>query len=209
MSAWGDFRGTRLMQFAVGFTGAILKSVGSKLQLRNAEDTAFADLVVQDLELGGGDTIFQSGAPGTPITFTLPDTTGSPGQAIVTDGTGLLSFQTVAGGSDKLVVDTTSLAFGSAATVAMFTLPANAEILEVRAIVGTAFDTASTMSVGIAGDVSKYVPSNALNLQAAGAYHIYPNLASVGTAEDLIITYASASATVGAARILVSYVIPS
>jgi hypothetical protein len=209
MSAWFDTVGTRLTEFAIGFSGAVLKSVGAKLQIRNSGDTAFADLVARDIELGGGDTVLQSGAPGTPVTFTLPDTTGSPGHALVTDGTGLLSFQPIAGGTDKLVVDTTSLAFGSAATVAMFSLPANAEILEIRVIVDTAFNTAATMSVGLAGDVSKYAPATALNLQSANAYHIYPNLPPVGGAEDLIITYASAGATAGAARILVSYVIPS
>lgn len=206
MSFWSDLVGIIGSSLKLGFQGITLKSSSGKLQVRNTEDSAAASVVVSVLELGGGNTILRSGGSGD---ITLPSGAGSPNQAVVTDGAGNWSYAAVAGGNDKAIVDTTTLSFGSAATVAMFTLPATAVIQEVRTIVGTVFNGASSMSIGISGQLSKYVPSSAVDLTTTGTYVFHPDLDGSGSSENLIVTYSVGGATAGAARILVTYVIPS
>lgn len=207
MSIWADLTGTISNYLRLGFEGVRLKSSSGKLQVRNSGDTAGAAIVVTNLELGNGDTVLQSGGSG--ITFILPSSVGSPNQALVTDGSGGLSFATIAGGNDKAIRDTTSLVFGSSSPVAMFTLPANAVIDWAKVIVDTAFDGTPTMSVGVTGNLSKYVASTQVDLTLDDSFLVYPDLAASGSSEDLIITYSAGGATVGAARVLVSYSIPS
>lgn len=207
MNVWGDFVGTTYNYFRLGLNGIRLKFSSGKLLVRNSDDTAGAPVVVTTLELGNGGTVLQSG--GTGVTLTLPANTGSPNQALVTDGSGGLSFATVAGGTDKAIRDTTSLAFGSSSPVAMFTLPANAVIDWVKVVVDTAFNGTPTMSVGIIGNLSKYVASTKVDLTLGDSFLIHPDLPSSGSSEDLIITYAAGGATAGSARVLVSYSIPS
>ena len=207
MSIFSDLLGSLGTTFRVGLSGVTLKSNSGKLEVRNTGDTANAAAVVTTLELGSGDTVLASG--GSVGTITFPSGTGSPNQALVTDGAGTLSFATVAGGNDKPVVDTTSLAFGSSSPVTCFTLPANAVVMEVKTVVDTAFDGTPTMSVGLTGALSKYVASTQVDLNTTGSYAVYPDLAPVGVTEDLIITYAAGGATAGAARVLISYVTPS
>jgi hypothetical protein len=76
--------------------------------------------------------------------------------------------------------------------------------------VDTSFDTPATVSIGITGTVSKYGPTSAWDLQAAAktSFGYKPNEPAAG-AESMIATYSAAGATVGAARILTTYVIPS
>lgn len=207
MTIWADFVGTINSYLRLGLQGVRLKSSSGKLQIRNSDDTAGASIVVTNLELGGGNTILQSGGSG--VTLTFPANTGSPNQALVTDGSGVLSFSTLAGGDDKAVRDTTSLVFGSSSPVAMFTLPANAVIDWVKVIVDTAFNGSPTMSVGITGSLSKYIASTQVDLTLANSYLLHPDIPASVSSENLIITYAASGATVGAARVLVSYSIPS
>ena len=67
------------------------------------------------------------------------------------------------------------------------------------------------MSIGISGTTSKYMGSTQVDLTAAAAtvFEVEPGLAAVGATENLIATYSAGSASAGAARILVDYVIPS
>ena len=51
-----------------------------------------------------------------------------------------LQWTTIAGGAEKLVVDTTSLAFGTSSPVAMYTAPANAVHTLFQVIIDTAFN---------------------------------------------------------------------
>ena len=94
---------------------------------------------------------------------------GAPNQALVDDGsgTGKLAWATMAAGSDKVVTDTTSFAFGAGATINMYNHPANAVVERVRVIVDTPFNGTPSLSVGIAGTTSKYLGSGQVDLTAA------------------------------------------
>ena len=130
---------------------------------------------------------------------------------MVTDGVGNLSFAAIAAGNDKIVTDTTTLAFGSTSPAAMFALPANAVVQSVTVVIDTAFNGTPSLSAGIAGTVSKYLSATQVDLTqpATTVFEIEPGLASVGAIESLIATYAAGGATAGSARLQVAYSIPS
>ena len=125
-------------------------------------------------------------------------------------GTITLEWTTVAGGTDKVVCDTTSLAFGATSPVAMFTLPANAVVKKVQVIIDTSFNGTPSLSIGISGTTSKYMGSGQVDLTAAAGtiFEVDPGQVANGSTENLIATYSAGSASAGAARILVDYVIP-
>lgn len=225
-----DLAGTALSYFKIGLTATAvrLKNVSGVLTVRNAGDSADANLVAGKLSASGDSIEINSDSAGAgddwkmtlarastgmtaDVTLTLPVDDGSPSQVLATDGSGNLSWATVAGGSDKPVVDTTTVAFGSSSPVTMFTKPSNAVSMLVRVVVDEAFDGAApTVSVGIVGNTSKFVPSTAVDLKTVGIYEYdCSDVATVGTTEDLIATLNADSSAAGSARILFAYVIPS
>lgn len=228
MSKFSDILGSIANSFRIGLSGVTVKSSSGNLLVRNTADSADAPIVTSLLNVSGDSLVINSDAANTgadrsitlarpntgmsaSYTLTLPTSIGSPGQVLATDGSsGVLSW-TTAGGSnnDRVTVDTTNLAFGSTTTVSMFTLPANAVVRVVRVLVDTAFNGTPSLSIGISGNTSKYVASNQVALGTVAEYEIYPGLASNGSSEALIATYSAGSASAGAARIEVDYVIPA
>lgn len=225
-----DVLGTTYNKLQLGIDTAALniKAVSNKVRARNKADSADAPLVGsviaasgdflelnEDAAGSGADYKMTLARPATgmsaAVTLTFPATAGTAAQALTTDGSGVLNWTTIAAGTDKVVTDTTSLAFGSTSPTSMFTLPANAVISEVAVIIDTAFNGTPSLSVGITGTLSKYLSSTQVDLTqpATTTFEIQPGMASVGTTEALIFTYAAGGASAGAARILVSYSIPS
>jgi hypothetical protein len=213
---------TSKFQLDAAAAGVQLKNLAGNLNVRDALDAADATVTAAEF-LASGDTglVINSNSAGTGAdwkvslarpttgmtadwTLTLPPNAGSPNQVLLTNGSGVTTWVDAASGATD-ITDTTSFAFGSAATVAMFTLPANAIILSMAVIVDTAFDGTPTASVGIAGNASKYMGAGDMNLAIAAGWNVWPNLPSVGTSEALEIAFSSGSATVGAARVVVNY----
>lgn len=232
MSVYKNIAGTTENKFQVGIGGPQVKNSSGTVEARNAADAAYAAVAASLFKTYGNDFELNSGAAGAGadwkmvlrrpstgqtenLTVVFPAGSPSPAQALVVDtftaGVITLQWQTMAAGNDKPVVDTTSIAFGSTSPVAMFTLPANAVVLSVRVIIDTAFDGTPSLSVGIAGTLSKYLPSTAVDLKAVATtvFEFEPGLPATGSSESLIATYAAGGAAAGAGRILVTYVIPS
>lgn len=236
MGVFKDLLGTTASYFRIGLAGPRLKANGANLELRNANDSAAVNLLVATLNAAGINTtadeivLNSDGASGADRKFTLrrpptgmsadivvvfPGADPSPGQALTVasfaGGVITLQYSTVAGGTDKVITDTTTLGFGASSPLAMFTLPANAIVTSVKAVVDTAFNGTPSLSVGISGTTSKYMGAGQVDLTAAAGtvFEVDPGLASVGSTENLIATYAAGSASAGSARILVDYVIPS
>jgi hypothetical protein len=227
VSIWSDLLGTTKAFFRIGFTGPRLKDSAGSLVIRNPGDTADAQLTASKVNVSGDVLEINSDAANTgadykvtlqrpaagmtaAYTLTLPVDDGTPGQILATDGNGVLSWQ--AAGNTLLCnkLDTTSIAFGSAGTIAMFTTGAGDIVDHIDIIIDTPFNGAPTLSGGVAGTTSKYFAANQIDLsQPAGAqFSIYPALGAQG-AEALIATYAAGGATAGAARIIVSYATPA
>ncbi len=227
MSTWMKIIGTQTGQFVLGLLGVRLKNNAGNLDVRNNADSAYADvtankynatgdtgLVINSDAAGSGDdwklTINRAATGMTAdVTLTLPVDDGTAGQVLQTDGSGVLSWTTV-NTAATLTTDTTSFAFGSAATVSMFTLPANAVVDSVKVIVDTAFDGTPTLSVGVnGGSASQYVASGDTLLTVADRYDIpYQGVAN-GSTEALELYYAAGGATVGAGRVIVTYSVPA
>lgn len=230
-----DLIGTFSNLLQIGKGGFKLKNVAGVAQVRNAADAAFADMVVAALTAAGinvqADNItINSDAAGAgadwklilarsatgmthDITVVFPPGDPAVGQALTVASFAAnvvtLQYTTVAAGTDKAVVDTTSLAFGTASPIAMLTIPVGAVVQKVQVIVDTVFNTAATLSVGVAGTTSKYMGTGDVDLQTAGSYDVTPVAIALGVTENIIATYAAAGAASGAGRILVTYVIPS
>lgn len=231
-SGFRDLLGTTLTKFQIGLgaAGLALKVASGKFRARNVADNADAPIVGsvvaasgdsmqinEDAAGSGADWAYNINRPAAGMTaagtFTLPPNGGTNGFALMTDGTGVTTWQAVAGGNDKPVTDTTALVFGSTSPVSNFTLPANALVLDVTVVIDTPFTggTGASASVGIAGTTAKYMGSGSLDLGAAAgtSFSVTPNQIPVGSTEAIITTYTSGSATAGAARVLTTYVIPS
>ena len=225
-----DLLGTSYGKLQVGIDAAALnlKAVAGKFRARNKADSADVPVVGSVIAASGDFLELNEDAVGAAAdwkytlarpaagmtanrTIVLPPDAGTPGFAVVTDGAGNWSYVAVAAGNDKIITDTTTLAFGSVSPLAMFNLPATAVIDEVKVVIDTPFNGTPSLSIGIAGTVSKYLSATQVDLtQAAGtSCEVDPALASAAGIEAMIATYAAGGATAGSARLLVSYSIPS
>ena len=232
MSEWRDLFGTVLDYLRIGYAGPRLKNASGTLEIRNAADAAYAAIKASLVSATGEDIELNADAAGSgadwKMTFRRPSTgmthdlvvvwpagDPAPNQAVtVASLVGdviTLQYTTIAAGNDKIVVDTTTLAFGDSSPKAMFTLPANAVVREVRFIIDTAFNGTPQVSVGITGTTSKYVATSLVDLTqpAETVIVVTPGKAAVGSTEAIIATYSAGGASAGSARIEVAYAIPS
>lgn len=230
MGRFIDLLGTSLdkLQVGIGATAVSIKQVAGKLRARNKADSADVAVVGsviaasgdflelnEDATSAGADWKLTLARPATGMTaartITLPGEAPTAGFALITDAAGQLSFSAIAAGSDKIITDTTTLAFGSTSPLSMFNLPANAVVHGISVVIDTAFNGTPSLSIGIAGTVSKYLGSTSVDLTQAAttSFDVEPALASVGSIEAVIATYAAGGATAGSARLLVAYSIPS
>jgi hypothetical protein len=232
MGVFRDLVGIVGSTLQIGIGGFKLKNSSGTAQIRNAADSAYATIAAalhatygDDFELNSGATAagadwkmtFRRPSTGMTHALTIVYPSGDPavGQALTVASFAAnvitLQWTTIASGTEKIVVDTTNLAFGTTSPLALFTMPANAVVRSVKVILDTAFNGTPTLSIGITGTTSKYMGSTQVDLTAAATtvFEVDPGLASVGTTEPLIATYTAGSASAGAARIEISYCIPS
>lgn len=231
MSIFMDLKGTSKESFQIQKGGPRFKNNAGVLEAKNSADSAYVDFVAlilraagnsivwnEDATLAGADWKLTISRPTSGMTqsldFTMPPDYGTNGYVLQTNGSGVLTW--VAQSSppsvtQKITVDTTTLAFGDSSPVAMFTLPANAVVHKVKVIVDTAFDGTPTVSVGITGTPAKYGATADFDLTsgAGDRWESNPNQIPVGTTEAIIATYVAGGATVGSARLEVDYSIPA
>jgi hypothetical protein len=223
---FSDLLGTTKSYFKLGLAGVRLTNNSGNLEVKNNAGNADAEITASAVNLSGETLTFNSDAaasgadwkitvsrPASGMTanvaLTLPIDDGTPGQVLATDGSGVLSWASAASTSLCDKVDTTSLAFGSAATVSLFSTGAADVINKLQVVVDTPFNgTAPTVSIGVAGTVSKYSAVTDVDLKTAGVYEINPGLPAAGI-EALIATYAADTSSAGAARILIFYASPA
>jgi hypothetical protein len=228
MGIFSDLLGTLRSSFKIGITGVRLKNSTGNLVVRNSGDSADAEVTASKLSVSGEVIDLNSDAAGSgadwkytlqrptsgmsaAVVLTLPVDDGTPNQALVTDGNGVLSFADAGstGSSDK--IDSTSLAFGTSSPLAMFTTGAADVVDSIEVVVDTTFTGGTpSLSIGVSGTASKYMSATDIDLTAAAGtvFVVHPGLGAQG-AESLIATYAANSASAGAARILVHYATPS
>ena len=225
MSKFSDLLGTSLSYFRIGLTGPRIKNNSGTIEAKNAADNGFVGVKASTLQATGNTIELNANAAATgtdykytiarpntgmssAVTVTFPATTGSAGQVLQTDGTGILSYVSAGSTASCQTTDTTSIAFGSTSPITMFTLPINAVVNNVRVIVDTAFSGTPSLSIGITGTTSKYMAANQMDLAVIGVYEAYPGLAALGTTDAIIATYSAGAAAAGAGRIEIDYSVP-
>lgn len=232
MARWMDLVGTTIGKIKLGIGGPQVKGVSGDVAARNAADAAYAAMRMSLVKVFGDDIQLNAGSAGSgadwmmtirrpstgmthDLTVVMPSADPAPGQVLtVVSFTGnvvALGYVTIAAGADKTVVDVTNLAFGDSSPITMFSKPNGAQVELVKVVLDTPFDGTPTLSVGISGQTSKYLPTTAVDLTdtlANVSFEHSANLPPSG-AEALIATYAASGATAGAARILVFYENPS
>lgn len=231
MGLWQNLFGTVNSYFKLGLSGVRLKNSGGNLLVRNTGDSADAEVTASKANISGDDLVLNSDAAGSgndwahtlrrntsataALVLVTPPAKGTDGHVLrqkAGTSSGVLELELAAAGTTDqcCTVDTTSLAFGSSSPVTMFTLPANAVVEKVQIVVDTAFDgTAPTVSIGVSGTTSKYMPATAVDLKTTGEYEYHPGLTADGGTNAIIATYSADSSSAGAARILVHYSVPA
>lgn len=228
MGLFADLLGTLSATFQIGKAGVKLKNNSAVLEVKAADGTTDAPVTASKINVSGDAIDLNSDAAGSAadwkytlqrpasgmseaVTLTLPVNNGTASQVLQTDGDGVLSWAS-AGVTDALDhVDTTTLAFDTSSPEALFTKPANALITKVQVIIDTPFNgTAPTLSIGIAGTVSKYMATTQVDLKgtATDVYEVCPGLPA-SAEESLIATYSADSSSAGSARILIYYTTPA
>lgn len=196
-------------------SGLRLKNVGNtSIDIRNNADTQFANTRMQQLALlrqtgTNSVTLAIASEPGASITYNLPVADGTNNQVLATNGSGQLQWTSVATASGQVLSDDTVLTFGSPSTVAMFTPPANCTIRRVTVDINTAFNGSPTMSVGVAGDTTRYMAATENDLTQAVTFETAPMYQEDGSPDAIIITYAAGGATQGSALVTVDYSNPA
>lgn len=228
MGIFSDLLGTLRATFKIGGTSGVnLKNSSGNLLVRNAADSADAQLTASKVNVSGDALEINSDAAGAgadwkytlqrpasgmaaAVTLTLPPDDGSPGQVLQTDGSGNLTFVSAGSTASSEKIDTTALAFGASSPVAMFSTGAGDIISMIEVIIDTPFNGTPSLSVGITGTTSKYLSATDVDLTAAAGtvFRVHPGLDAAGV-EALIATYAAGGASAGAARINVHYATPS
>jgi hypothetical protein len=191
---------------------AALKASSSLITARNAADSADADFASRKHFLNGttsGSVALKAGATVTTYELALPLAQGAAGTTLQNDGTGALTWQTIATGTSQLKAEEEVIAFNSSTPVTIFTFPANARILKVTVDVETVFNaTGPSLSVGVSGTTSKYFGATDVDLATLGLY-VVDCTEEETTALAVIVTFAQGtSGTTGSARVTVHYVNP-
>ena len=230
MAWYNDLAGTSNASFLVG-TANIWKAITGGFAARNLADTLDAKIQVSTLEASNDSILINYDATSAGNDWTLslarnplqvaalilqtPPSKGTDGHVLrqkAGTAAGVLELELAAAGttSQCISVDTTSLAFGTVSPLTLFSTPSGAVISKIEVVIDTAFNGTPTLTIGVTGTTSKYMASaqNTLTRPAGDGFETNPKLPSTA-GEALIATYSAGAASVGSARILVHYSVPS
>lgn len=227
MAVFMDIKGTSQSTFQLGKGGPKLKNSAGIFQARNAADSAFVDIVgailkaasdsIQlnsDATSAGADWVMTLARPASgmtaAVTYTLPAAPVN-GYVLSTDGSGGLSWVAPASTANASSADSTSFVFSDSSPISLFTLPANAIIDRIQIIIDTPFDDAATITVQGTTSSRTYALAVESDLQgsARDVYTVHPGFEATVASDVLQATLTPASATAGAGRVVVYYVIPT
>lgn len=212
MGIISDLLGTFSTYFRVGKSGFRLTNAAGTCNVENAGGTAKAPLGAHTVNLHGANATYKVSltAPsglGEDVDFVMPDNDGSPGQVVVTDGSGNLSFAD--GISNGELCQEESFTQGASSPVTIFTPPVNAVIscVQIEISVAAAGGT-PTVSVGISGDADRDMDEDHSDLLTAGIYEVSP-MTAVGESPGAVILTISADGQTFTGKVRVWYVVPA
>lgn len=192
-----------------------IKNDSNVIRARNAADTAnvpFTASVIAAVAADGKRGGFKVAEGMSADTdYELPAADGSSGQALVTNASKVLSWATVATGSNAVKTQIETIGYGTSSPVTIFTPPANGRIETVIVKVTEAFNgTSPSMSVGVSGTPAKYMGATDILLATVGVYEVSPLYTEDGTPDAVIVTFvAGEGASTGSCEVSVTYSNPS
>ena len=115
------------------------------------------------------------------------------------------------GAANSVLTVTTTLVPATVSPVALIALPVGTVVDKIKVAVDTPFDgTGATLTVGKSGLVDKYIDVTENDLYTSGSYEAdHANVAISGSSENVIVTFSAGTASVGSARVLLYYTIPT
>jgi hypothetical protein len=175
-----------------GSGGFSLKNNGGTAQIRNSDDSAFADLHSKQVKVLGpnvanGITLSAPSGMGAGVIYVLPGTDGATGQVLQTNGAGTLAWANVATGADI----TENLDFDESTTspATIFAPPADARLKEFRIEVGIPAGGGSpTIQIGTSSTPNLYVDTDEIDLKTGAIYIINVDEELGATPDDIILT---------------------
>lgn len=210
-----DLAGTLNSWFRIA--GIRLKNVtDTVLQIRNKADTEYRDVGVRSVDLrrttGTNKVGLSIGSePAADIDYKFPVAYGSSGQVLADDGTGQLSWQTVATAQNTVKAQQETILHNSGSSVVIFTPPDGATIRAVLVEVEVAFNGAGVqLSVGNDTVQTLYMGTNQNELDVAGRIFEVAPMEEVGVTPEAVKVFftAGTGASAGTARVTVEYSLP-
>jgi surface protein len=116
--SWSKIAGTQLGKFILGLTGVTLKNNNGNLEVRNNDDSEYADVSAKNVTISNNDvgykvTLSVSTATQLDYSLTLPINSGSPNEVLTTDGSGNLSWTAGGGGTGTVITGVSSISGGT------------------------------------------------------------------------------------------------
>ena len=184
-----------IVQFG-GFAGFQLKNASAVMQVRNADDSGWSDIELQQLLLHGPNATFKA-------TVTIPTLTGDVTITLPVGPGGSPGF------SGMHVSKIVSFSQASSSPLTLDSAPPpNATLDSVRVVVDTAASGGSpTITVGVSGTPALYQATTDNNLREVGQYLTDPFTALGATPAAIIATIVTSSQTF-AGRIELRYILP-
>ncbi len=231
--AFSDIVGSIQGFFQLGIGGNRVKNTNVGVAIRNAGDTADAQLTTAQLNNSGNGIVLNSAATQTGanwlynllrptagmtsnLTITLPANAPTVGSSLVAiDTAGTLAFQNLV--LDRPEDKVYALNYNSSSPVTLFALPAGAIVKNVTIFVDTPFSgfttgSPPTVQIGTSGNPGLFITTSQNDLTDAAVAKSYitnPNVVANVANQNLIATYVANGATAGAARILIEFSTPS
>ena len=216
--------GTTQASFVVGgpVNGITLKLTSGALEVMNASassDTSVTASLIDlsastnQIVLGSANThplTLSSGTPTATWTLTLPVSSGTSGYVLSTDGTGITSWVAAASTAPALKNFITTVPYNGSSPIAIDTLPGGCVIDHVVVINDTAWtDPTATLSVGITGNVSKYVGTSDNYLSFTDRFNVDSSNPADASPETINVYFNAGTSSAGSTRVEVWYFTPT
>jgi len=227
MGLFTDLWGTLKSTFQIELNGVKLKNNSANLEVMAADGTTPAGVTASKVSITGEILEINSDAAGADadwkytvqrpaagmtaaVTLTLPPDDGSANQVLQTDGSGVLTWASAASTSSSVKCDTTTVAFDGGTPVALVTLPANSIVHQIEVVIDTPYNgLAPTLSVGVAGTVSKFMGTTEVNLKGTAKDRYASHPGEAAGADEIIATLVPSTADTGSVRVLVFHSVPA
>ena len=211
-----DLAGTLLNSFRIGLNRLI--SAAGVITARNKDDTEDVAVRAREFHIRDPNSgfVYRVTVPANSpaylsgdLDFVLPPDNGSSNQALLTDGAGNTYWGSVATGSNAMKSQEEVITPASGTSTSVFIPPQGAIIHRVVVGVETAFDGAPTIQIGVTGQTARYMQSTQNELDVISQIWenqpMYKEDDATPSNREVLITFAAGGATVGSARVVVTY----